>query len=251
MTLATVRNTLIIILVGFFSVTTFSKDVPKTSKDKRAFVMDLSNLLSPQQTEALRNKLENYYDSTSTQIAILIEPSLEGDAIFDYTLKVAREWGIGEKGKNNGILIYMATADRKTFIQVGDGMEGVIPDMTAKRIIDHVLIPAFKSKRYYEGFDQAIDEIIAYANGEHTNTGRPKNGLPTWLIIVLIIIIIIIFSSFGDNSNRTFGGTRRGGGYWGGMGGLGGGGFGGGSSGGGFGGFGGGGFSGGGAGGSW
>jgi uncharacterized protein len=240
---------LIVILYLLFSFGSLqAKEVPSPNKGDRAFVNDISDILSPSEEVMLISKLKGYFDSTSTQIVILLEPSLQGDPIFDYSIKVAREWGIGEKEKDNGILIFVATADRKTFIQVGDGLEGAIPDMIAGRVVDYVLIPAFKQGKYFEGIDRAIDELILYASGEHTDPRAPKNGLPTWLIIVVIIIIIIIFSSFGNNMNRTYrSGTPYLGGYIGGSSFGGGGGFGGG----GFGGFGGGGFSGGGAGGSW
>lgn len=249
------KSRFLLVLMLLFSTILFAKDVPKVLSGDRAFLLDASGILSGQQKEAIQSKLKAYFDSTSTQIAVLIEPSLEGEDLFEYSFKVAREWGIGEKDKDNGILIYIATADRKTYIQIGDGLEGAIPDMAAGRVIDYVMLPAFKSGDYYKGIDQAIDELILYASGEHTNTGRPKNGFPSWLIVIIIIILLIIFTSFGSNMHKTYGDYRpnlgRGpylGGGW--LGGGSSGGFGGGG-GGGFGGFGGGGFSGGGAGGSW
>jgi len=243
--------TALLLLLCSFQIIS-AKEIPKPNKGDAAFVMDLSKVLDEYQKLALIQKLKGYFDSTSTQIAVLLEPSTEGVPIFDYSIDVAREWGIGEEEKGNGILIFIATADRKTFIQIGDGMEGVIPDFAAGRVVDYILVPAFKQGKYYEGIDRAIDELILYAEGEHTDSRAPRNGLPGWLIIVIIIIIIIIFTSYGNNMNKTYRNDRPllgGGRYLGGGGYIGGGG--GGFSGGGFGGFGGGGFSGGGAGGSW
>lgn len=235
------------LLVAFFG---FAKDIPPPNKGNRAFVKDISDVLTEEQEIQLCNKLLAYDDSTSNQIAVLIDESLEGEDAFTYSIKVAREWGVGGKENDNGILIYVATKDRKTFVQVGYGLEHRITDALAGRVVDYVLIPNFKTNGYYVGIDKAIDELILYAAGEYSSAGRgPNNGFPTWLIIVIIIIALIIFSSFGDNSGRTYRNTGGwiigpgGGGYTGG----GGGGF----SGGGFGGFGGGGFGGGGAGGSW
>jgi uncharacterized protein len=247
-----VRRVLTIILI-LFAVQSFgaSKQPPEPNKGDRAFVLDQANVLTEQQEIALCYKLKKYYDSTSNQFAVLIEESLEGDDAFNYSHRVARAWGVGEADKDNGLLIYVATRDRKTFVQVGRGLEGAIADMHVQRVIDHIMIPNFKSVGFYEGIDKATDQFIRYAEGEYRNDGtRPKNGFPTWVIVVGVIILIIILSSFGDNRGTTY--RNRGGWYVGPRpGGYIGGGGGGGFSGGGFGGFGGGGFGGGGAGGSW
>lgn len=244
-----VRNLFTLLLLAI-SFTSWAKDVPDPNKGNRAFVKDIAKALTEQQEIALCNKLRAYDDSTSNQIAVLIDESLEGEDAFSYSLKVARKWGVGGKDKDNGVLIYVATRDRKTFVQVGRGLEGRIPDALAGRVVDQVLIPNFKSKGYYQGIDAAIDRLIEYAAGEYKNDRkRPKNGFPAWLIVVIVIIAVIIFSSFGDNTGTTYRGSR--GGWIIGSGGYIGGGFGGGGGGGGFGGFGGGGFGGGGAGGSW
>ena len=232
-------------------VMVLAKEPPEPNTGNRAFVRDDARVLTEQEEIALSNKLFNYYDSTSTQIAVLIEESLEGDDLFGYTHKVARKWGIGEADKDNGVLIYVATRDRRMRIHVGRGLEGRITDAASGRITDHIMRPNFLNVGFYEGIDKAVDELILLASGEYKNdTARSKNGFPLWVVVIIIIIIVIVFSSFGDNSGTTYRNRRGGwiigpgpGGYVGG----GGGGF----SGGGFGGFGGGGFGGGGASGSW
>lgn len=244
-----VRKILIILFLAV-PLAVIGKEIPKPNSGNRAFVLDRSDFLTETQEVALCEKLKTYFDSTSNQIAILLEPSLEGEDLFDYTHRVAREWGIGEKEKNNGILIYVATADRKIQIQVGYGLEGAVPDVYAKRVIDKLMLPEFRKGDYYTGLDQAVNRIIEYAEGEYTNDGRDEEGLPPWLVIVLVIIFLAIVISLGGGSKgMTYTGGRR---YIGRSGpwvGGGGGGFSGG--GGGFGGFGGGSFGGGGASGSW
>jgi uncharacterized protein len=237
---------------------TFAKVPPDAPKDSR-WVQDYGNVLESDQELFLLQKLKAYFDSTSTEIAIVTESSLEGDDIFDYSYRLADKWKIGGAGKDNGILIYAAINDRKMFIQVGRGAEGALPDMYAKRVIENILKPNFKAGNYGKGFNEATDAIIKYMNGEFVNDGSPEKekGMPFWLIIIIFIIILIIFSQ-GGNNGKTYdydkpGGLGRSGRppIWLGGGGLGGGG-GGGFSGGGFGGgFGGGSFGGGGAGGSW
>lgn len=242
------------------------KSVPAI-RPSDGLIMDLGNVLSEGEEAALERKLLAFNDSTSTQLSILTDQSLEGEDIFDYSLKVAREWGVGREGKNNGILIYVAVNDRQIFIQTGYGAEGFLPDITASRIIEQIIKPAFREGQYYTGLDQGMDYIIRSANGEYTNDGLGEESFPIppeFILFLIVIIILIVFRSKNDDDDEGYyrGGrydgygrrrTRRGGGgmfFPGGFGGGGGGGFGGGG-GGGFGGFGGGGFGGGGAGGGW
>lgn len=244
-------------LIFLFTVgIALAKDPPAPPTQYR-WVQDEVGLLSAEQEMYLLRKLKDYYDSTSTEIAIVIEKSLEGDDVFRYTHELAEKWGIGTKGKDNGVLIYMAYEDndpnkRKIWIQVGYGLEGAIPDAYAKRIISQIMAPKFREKRYGEGLNDAVDTIIGLAQGEFQfDAGEKGKGIPIWVIILVVVVLILLFSR-NDNGGKTYR-TRRSatgpiwttGGFGGGGGGFGGGG-------GGFGGgFGGGGFGGGGAGGSW
>ncbi len=234
-------------------------------------VNDFGNMLAPFQRQALEEKLRNYNDSTSSAIVIVTVPDLQGYDIAEVSLKYLRDWGIGVKGKNNGVLILVSKADHKARIETGYGMEGVLPDILAKQIIDERMIPFFKNNDYYAGFDNAVDAIIQAAAGEYKadpkaqKTGKPSIGTII-LLAVIFFIIIALFSGRGGGGgsymsrkgsksflggalpwfllgNMLGGGGRGGGGFGGG----GGGGFGGG----GFGGFGGGGGGGGGASGGW
>lgn len=244
---------LILLLAAAFA---WAKKVPPAPTDRR-WVQDYANVLESDQELFLLRKLKAYYDSTSTEIVIVTDYTLDGDDIFDYSYRLAEKWGIGGKGENNGVLIYVAKNDRKVFIQVGRGAEGALPDIYAKRIVENQLKPNFKNKQYGKGFNEATDVIIQHLEGEFVNEGGnkgPKEGMPPWLIVVIIVIILIIFSS-GGNNGKTYDYNRPGsrgsrppvwiggGGFGGRGGGFGGGGFGGG--------FGGGSFGGGGAGGSW
>ena len=214
-------------------------------------------MLSRDEAALLEGKLVAYNDSTSTQIAIVIEKSLEGDDIFDYSVRLAQEWGIGREGKDNGVLIYVAQDDRKVRIQTGYGMEGFLTDAMSKRIIENVIVPNFREARYYQGLDRATDLIIQLGSGEYSADGLEPENIPIGLIvflIIMIIVIIIVLSNMGGGGGYYRGGrydTNRGGGWiiFGPGSGSSGGGWSGG--GGGFGGFGGGSFGGGGAGGSW
>jgi uncharacterized protein len=222
------------------------------------------SFLTAEQVQALENKLVAYDDSTSNQIAIVIVDDLKGYSAADYAITIGREWGVGNKNFDNGIVVLVSTGggqgNRDAFIAPGYGLEGSIPDLTADAIIDNHLVPAIKSGNYYNGLNSTVDALIQAAAGKYKapsgyNTRKKGKGVNVIPIIILAIILISIFSRGGGGgggmvSRRGYTGWGGGfGGFGGGLGGFGGGG--GGGGGGGFGGFGGGGFGGGGAGGKW
>ncbi|MEP6928078.1 MAG: TPM domain-containing protein [Ginsengibacter sp.] len=256
---------LLFFVFGFHSV--FAQKI-ETRPQPPTAVNDFGNFLEPFQTQALEQKLRNYNDSTSSAIVIITVPDLQGYDIAELSLKYLREWGIGTKEKNNGVLILVSKAERKARIETGSGMEGVLPDILAKQIIDERMVPYFKENDYYRGFDNAVDAVIQAAAGEYkANPGDKKSGAPSFKTIIILAVLFFILMSFfrgggGGGSYMSRRGSRGlgglpwfilgnmlGGGGRGG-GGFGGGGFGGGG-GGGFGGFGGGGGGGGGASGGW
>ena len=238
-----------------------AQDIPAKPNPPR-LVNDFAKQLNPTEVNALEQKLVAYSDSTSSQIAIVVVPTTGEYPIADYALKLGREWGVGGKGKNNGIVILWASTDRKIFISTGYGMEGAIPDAIAKRIITQVITPEFKNGMYYRGLDKGIDVIFKYATGEYKADPKEEQdggGISPLLIFIIIFVIILIIISRNKGGGGG-GGYRSSGGppiiFWpttfssGGSSSGWGGGFGGGD-GGGFGGFGGGSFGGGGAGGDY
>ena len=229
---------------------------------------DIAHVLTGDQISELEQKLVAYDDSTSIQIAIVTVPTTGDYAIEDYALKILRDWGVGNKKTNNGLVIVAAIQDHKVYIATGYGMEGSVPDITAKEIIENEIVPNFKAGSYYNGFDNAADAIIKASRGEykapagyHAKKGVGGGGI---LAIIIFIFVVLILISRGGGSGggglfsgsgilpfiigNMIGSAGRGGGGWGGGGG---GGWSGGGGSGGFGGFGGGGGGGGGAGGGW
>lgn len=253
--------TLILLL---FSLAGMTQEFPPVPNPPR-LVNDYTETLSKEETALLETKLVNYYDSTSTQIAVVMISSLGGYPIDDYAIELGERWGIGTKGKDNGVLIFVAKDDRKIFIPVGYGMEGVLTDGLIKRIIENDIKPAFREEKYYLGFDRATDTMFRLAAGEHVYDERAESPVPVLLIVGGILLIFILIIVTAVKSAKTYASVngldfwtawqilnqarRSHHGTWGGFSGRGG------SSsgwgGGGFGGFGGGSFGGGGAGGSW
>ena len=251
---------LIIGFIGFFSFHTVHAQTVLAKPSNPTLVTDVAGVLSPEEKQALERKLVAIDDSSSNQIAVVILPTLDGNPIEEYATKLFREWGIGNKKTNNGILLLIAIQDRKMRIEVGYGLEGAIPDITSINIIDNDLKPAFRAGAYYDGIDKATDNIAKAAVGEYKVTREKKSKGKGSNIILFIFILFIIVSIL---SKKGGGGSNIGGGGFSdiatgmllgqllGGGGRSGGGWGGGDSGGGFGGFGGGSSGGGGASGGW
>lgn len=229
------------------SLNLFSKELIK--KEKK-LVYDIAEVLSPSEEASLEHKLRQYNDTTSTQIVIILDHSLEGHPISHYTAELAHSWGIGQKGKDNGILIYAAMKDREIRIENGYGIEYLLTDALSRRLIENIIKPNFRVQKYYQGLDQTTSIIFEILAGNYKAEDE-KKGFPPGMIafLIVMVIFIIIASKKGGKGGGGYyrGGTYMGGGYFGGGSG---GGFGGGG-GGGFGGFGGGGFGGGGASGGW
>lgn len=229
-------------------------------------VTDYTKTLTADQIQSLERKLLKFEDSTSNQIAVVIMKSVGEYDINDYTQRLAQKWGIGGKEKNNGVILLVAIGDRKLSIQTGYGVEGALPDLYTKRIIENDIKPYFKEGDYFTGINVGTDSIIKLIKGEYKNDNpkaKKKSGNKGSAIIIVIIIIGVIIAIIrrggGGGGSQVIDGRGVGDALlWGfllggGRGSGGGGGFGGGSSsgGGGFGGFGGGSFGGGGSSGSW
>lgn len=190
--------------------------IPEKTNPPR-LVNDFAGLLSDNNLQELEDKLEAYNDSTSTQICIVTVKSIGDYSIEDYAVRLGRKWGVGQKDKNNGILITVAKEERKVDIEIGYGLESYITDYDSKHIIDELIVPAFKQSNYYEGLDDAVNRIIGQLQGTYTNDSYGSSGsndsIPTWVIIVIIIIVVlIILASAGGG--RGGGISRSGGSSW-------------------------------------
>jgi uncharacterized protein len=258
---------LLLITAGVFAQD--AKDFPAKPNPPR-LVNDLAGMMTPGQQDELEKVLVDFANTTSTQITIVTIKSLGDYEPSDYATKLGRAWGVGVKGKNNGVVVLASAEDRKIAIATAYGLEGALTDAMCGRIIRNEMVPEFKERNYYNGFSKAATSIIAATKGEYKNDNPPEAhdgsgaGAIIGIFIVIIIIVIIIAAIKGGGGGGGNYMSRRGGDFItgaiigsllsGGGSGSGGGSWGGGSSGGssgGFGGFGGGSFGGGGASGSW
>lgn len=257
------KKLIIFFLLALSYYTGFAQDFPAKPN---TLVNDYTNTLSAEQVAQLERKLVAFDDSTSNQIAVVIMKSVGDYDINEYALELGRKWGVGGKSKNNGVVLLIALGDRKLSIQTGYGLEGALPDVYTKQIIENNIKPYFKEGNYYAGIDAGTNSIISLIKGEYKNT-NPKSksvggkGSAGFIVLIIIIIIFFLIRKGGGGGSQVIGGRgvadaffwsmllgggrNSGGSGWGG-------GFGGGDSGGGgFGGFGGGSFGGGGSSGSW
>lgn len=224
---------------------------PTPTRD--VYAQDYANVLS-KETESRINRLSSELQSrTGAQIAVVTIPSLEGEAIEEYSLALFRKWGIGDRTKNNGVLILLAVAERKTRVEIGYGLEGALPDAKTGRIQDESMRPAIQAGDYntalMNGYLAVLQEVAKEYKLQIKSTSRTSprqrdvgidwDGLPWWTKILigagLLVLLLIDWFVLGGFFTRLFfimAASGRGGGGGGG-GGYGGGGFGGGSGGGG------------------
>lgn len=174
-------------------------------------VNDYAGMLSAEDAGALEARLVQYEKETSTQIAVVIISTLDGADRAQYATELIHEWGIGQKDKDNGVLLLIAKEDRSMFLGTGRGVEGALPDAICKRITEYTIKPQFKAGNYAAGINAGIDDIQAALKGEFKNdepdAGQPGKFRISWIIIA-IILVIILFSFFGGGNNgRTYSST--------------------------------------------
>lgn len=166
----------------------------------RGRVNDRAGILSQEAVRRLDVLLKDFEATDSTQIVVLTVPSLEGDSIEDFSLRVADAWKIGHKGRDNGVLLLIARAERKVRIEVGYGLEGRLTDLQTGRIIRHVIVPAFKAGRFDQGVIEGAQAIVDTVRGEFAGEEGKAPGpsapdalnqtLPFLLIFVFIVLAL-------------------------------------------------------------
>ena len=168
--------------------------------DKPSFIhpiMDLDDtgILNQQETDAIYQKLKNYSDSTSTEILVIIVKTTNGEDIARYATDLGHKWKIGQKGKDNGIILLIAKDDRRINISTGYGTEGLMTDALSRRVIEEIIQPEFKAENYYAGIDKGTTAIMQIMKGEFKSDGKKKGGgFPFGVFVFIFIILMIIIS---------------------------------------------------------
>lgn len=254
----------LLVAIGMMvSILSNSQNIPQND----GYVTDQAGIFSSREISSMKQVLQAFSDTTSNQIVVVTMNDLQGYMPFEVATKIGQEWGVGQEGFDNGIVILVkpktGQSRGQVFIATGYGLEGAIPDATTKLIVENEMIPYFKQGNMYAGVMSAIEPLKALAMGEYNSDqyANRSTGNVSWFpfVFILVVLLISIISrlraarsySVGHNlpfwtalmlMNQSRGHSGHYGNFTSGGGGFGGGGFGG---------FGGGGFGGGGAGGSW
>ncbi len=202
----------LLLLVGVavglsFWQTTLAFDVPVND----GYITDTIHKLAPEQEKLLEAKLTAYQAQTSNEIAVLIVDTLDGEAIGDVAVEVGRKWGVGTQ-KNNGILMLIAYADREVFIATGYGLEGAVPDIVAKGVVDREILPAFREGKYYEGIVAGIDALEKHIGGEYTADRYQESGPGIFSggLVFFFIVLNFIGAFLGRSRSWWMGGVLGG-----------------------------------------
>jgi len=159
-----------------------------------ARVTDLTGTLSPSQRDALEQELRAFETRKGSQIAVLIVPTTQPEAIEQYSLRVAETWKLGRKGIDDGALLLVAKDDRALRIEVGYGLEGVIPDAVANRVIDEIIVPFFKQGDFYGGIQAGVSRLTRLVDGEPLPPPQARDrswsGIADLLPVAFIAVMI-------------------------------------------------------------
>jgi uncharacterized protein len=179
-------------------------------------VVDQADIIPPAVEERIDAKLKQLEDKTTDQFVVVTVKSLEGYEIQDYGVRLGRTWGIGQKGKDNGLILVVAPNERKVGFQVGYGLEGTMTDALTQVIIQNAILPRFRANDYPTGIERGVDDAIQVLSGDAEELQKLADKRPAdegfWrstgpvLFIVAIFIIISILRSGGGGGR---GGRRR------------------------------------------
>ncbi len=177
------------------------------------YLTQTQQFITTEEEQALEAKLKEFDERTSNQVAILLVQSMSGASLQDIAVQTGRAWGVGTKEHDNGIVILAALMDREVTMQVGYGLEGAIPDIVAKGIIETDIAPAFVEGKYYEGLDAAVDAIEKHASGEYTadRYSPAVSGSGFGFLVFIVLFALQFFAAWLSRSKSWWAGGMIGG----------------------------------------
>ena len=200
----------LLLLLGLASPAAAADDLVKIPA-LAARVTDLTNTLSTSERQALEAKLAAWETQTGNQLVVLMLPSTQPEAIAAYSIRVAEAWKIGHKGKDNGAVFLIAKDDHKNRIEVGYGLEGVLTDVTTRRILAETVAPFFRNNQFAQGIDAGVDQVIAVVTKGEPLADAPAvqapqrksgRGIPFDMIFILLFVVVPVI---GGILRRIFG----------------------------------------------
>jgi len=192
----------ILLLIALVFVANCPKALALEVPNYHGYVNDYADMISASTEAKLDRALQSFERTDSTQIAILTIPSLEGDALEDFSIRTVDQWKIGQKDKDNGVLLLVVKNDRKIRIEVGRGLEGVLTDLLSGRIIDGVITPYFQAGQMDKGFEAGVAALVQATRGEFKaeQTRRTARGREPPPIISYLFIGVLVIGFIGQIS---------------------------------------------------
>jgi uncharacterized protein len=193
--------------VSAFAHGSFAKEVIPPKPDR--YFNDYAHVVSPEAANRFNYSLTQFERDTSNQVVVAIYPKMESDSdIADYTQRIAQAWGVGQKERNNGVVLFVFVQDRKMFIDTGYGAEGGLPDATAFDITEYNIKPHFRDKDFEGGLAAGIDLIEKALRGEYKGTGRtvkesePEQGSGSYIPVIFFVVFVIVMIYIGRKQRR-------------------------------------------------
>lgn len=202
-----------ILLSLFFASSIFALSVPNLTSP----IVDNANLISDGVEQNINNQLEDLSDSTGIQLAVLTIPTLEGEVLESYSMKVAETWELGSAEKDTGVLLLIALEERSIRIEVGYGLEGVLTDTKCGLIIRNVIAPEFRNGNYQAGIVNAVNNMVGLVKGDESlvskrvlNESSGDSGAFIFMGVVLLYGFIFVMAVISSKKRgpRTGTGTR-------------------------------------------
>src|SRR5438128_7358399 len=166
-----------------------------------AYFNDYAGVVSKEAAHRFNEQLAEFERDTSNQVVVAVFPKMQSDSdVADYTQRVAQAWGVGQKDRRNGVVLFVFVADRKMFIEIGYGLEGALPDITAFDITEYRIKPHFRNGDYEGGLATGIDLICKAIRGEYKGSGKTvaeqhgNAGAPSFLLFIIFVIVLIVIS---------------------------------------------------------
>jgi uncharacterized protein len=211
------RVSALLVAVGIFA--SANVHAAETIPPKPAgYFNDYAGVIAKEKALRLNEKLAQFERETSNQVLVAVFRKMESDSsVADYTYRVKEAWQVGQKGLNNGVVLFVFVEDRQMYIQVGYGLEGVLPDATAFDITERHIKPRFKAGDFEGGLTTGVDLICKAIRGEYTGTGKTKleeRGKPnkaTGPVMILVVVIILLIAIRLGRTARGYGYSGTGG----------------------------------------
>lgn len=184
-----IRNLVFFSIITVFPFLLSAQEIPEL----KARINDYADMFSEETEKLLEAKMAEIEKTDSTQIVVLSVNSLEGYPIEEFSIKTAEKWKIGQKGKDNGVILLFSKNDRKIRIETGYGLEEKLTDLTAGRIIDNEITPRFKAGQFDEGLIRGVDSVIAVVKGTYIADSNMKSNSKSSPLVLIVILLVVIF----------------------------------------------------------